>query len=115
MAWIAPKAQFRKWLAANFHRLAVDEGALVSRSGAKPRDATLEAVGQQGAFVFVARESASPHQHDDNHYYQDEQKCSSSNKHGFLLSLGKCRVLGSAVRPESTLGLDSVSGSIGSA
>jgi hypothetical protein len=84
-----------------------------ARWGRSPEMRPLEDPCPARASAFVARESASPNQHDDDHNYQDKQNCSSSNKHGFLLSLGGCRASEFAVRAESTLGLGSVSGSIG--
>ena len=101
---------FRVRALRTFSGSLIDESAL----GSQYRDASLETLGQQGIRLYREKKSASPNQHDNDHDDQDKYKCSSSNEHGyFFLSLGGCRVSESAVRAGSTLGLDSVSGSIG--
>ena len=90
-----------------------DSLSMSARSGRKPRAATLGPWRARDP-ALSREESASAYQHDNDHDDQDKYKCSSSNEHGyFFLSLGGYRVSESAVRAESTLGLGSVSGSIG--
>ena len=114
MAWIAPKAHRRKVVpgprAASLQRLAIVECAL----GAKAQSRAPWGPWRARDLSLSREESASAYQHDNDHDDQDKYKCSSSNEHGyFFLSLGGCRVSESAVRAGSTLGLGSVSGSIG--